>query len=194
MKKILLGLSIAVAAMSSQASYLYWQVTDTEVNSDTCLSKLAEDETAAYVARLRAGTAGTDASSFSTYMADGTFKAGAQAESFALGTFNQAPSLSVADGGAMKVDLGTIAQDQDAQLYYVEILKWDSANKEFTQVAVSQMKSYANLSSEGYIGTEMKDIPNIAIWAGSGYAVPEPTGGMLVLMGLAFLGLKRRRT
>lgn len=194
MKKILLGLSIAVAAMSSQASYLYWQVTDTMVTADTCLSKLASDETASYVARLRAGTVGTDASSFSTYMAGGTFKAGVQDTGFALGTFNQAASLSVADGGAMKVDLGTIAQDQDAQLYYVEILKWDSANKEFTQVAVSQMKSYANLSNEGYIGTEMKDIPNIAIWAGSGYAVPEPTGGMLVLMGLAFLGLKRRRT
>lgn len=194
MKKILLGLSIAVAAMSSQASYLYWQVTDTEVTADTCLSKLASDETASYVARLRAGTVGTDATAFSTYMADGTFAAGVQDTGFALGTFNQAASLSVADGGAMKVDLGTIAQDQDAQLYYVEILKWDSANKAFTQVAVSQMKSYAVLSDDGYIGTEMKDIPNIAIWAGSGYAAPEPTGGMLVLLGLAFLGLKRRRT
>ena len=193
MKKILFGLSIAVAAMSSQASYLLWQVTDTVVTSDECLSTLAEDKTASYVTRLRAGQ-GTDASTFSTYMDNGTFAAGVQDTGFALGTFNQAPSLSEAAGGAMKVDLGTIAEDQSAQMYYVEILKWNDASQKFDTVAVSQMKSYVDLSDDGYIGTEMKDIPNIAIWAGSGYAVPEPTGGMLVLMGLAFLGLKRRRT
>ena len=194
MKKILFGLSIAVAAMSSQASYLYWQVTDTTVTADTCLSKLASDETASYVARLRAGTAGTDASTFSTYMDNGTFAEGVQNTGFALGTFNQPVSLSVADGGAMKVDLGTIAADSTTQMYYVEILKWDSVNNAFTQVAVSQMQSYADLSESGYVGNELIDIPSIKVWAGTSYAAPEPTGGMLVMMGLAFLGLKRRRT
>lgn len=194
MKKILLGLSIAVAAMSSQASYLLWQVTDTVVAGDACLSTLASDETASYVTRLRAGESGKDASTFSTYMDDGTFAAGVQDTGFALGTFNQAASLSVADGGAMKVDLGTIAADSTTQMYYVEILKWDSVNNAFTQVAVSQMQSYADLSGNGYVGNELIDIPNVTIWAGTSYAVPEPTGGMLVMMGLAFLGLKRRRT
>lgn len=188
MRKLFLILAIAGASVSVHASYLYWQVTDTVAQSETAGLKpiLDQDPDGQYRARFRYGTEGVQFENFSVYSdADGEI----------LGSVGNPESLS-SSVGAVKVDFSAIATDPTAYSYYVEVLKWDSANKVYNQVAVSDLKSYADLSSNGYIGAEDRliDIPSIKIWAGTSYAAPEPTGGMLVMMGLAFLGLKRRRT
>lgn len=190
MRKLLLGLAIAGMAVSAQANYMYWQVTDTIVADDDAGLKpiISQGTSGDYITRFRYGNtaAGTSFENFSVYSdTDGDI----------IGTVGNPESLSPVNG-AVKVDLTAIKADSTAYSYYVEVLKWDSANSVYTQVAVSDLKSYTDLSSNGYIGAEdnLIDIPSIKIWAGTSYAVPEPTGGMLVMMGLAFLGLKRRRT
>lgn len=185
MRKLFLVLAIAGVSVSAQASYLYWQVTDTIAQSETVGLKpiLDQDPDGQYRARFRYGTEGTQFENFSVYSdADGEI----------LGTVGNPESLSPV-GGAVKVDLSAIKADSASYSYYVEVLKWDGAK--YTQVAVSDLQSYSKLEAE-YIGAEdsLIDIPSIKVWAGTSYAAPEPTGGMLVLLGLAFLGLKRRRT
>ena len=56
MKKILFGMAVALAAFSSQAAYLFWQVSDTTVSSDTYLKSQGVDTSGNYYARLRYGT------------------------------------------------------------------------------------------------------------------------------------------
>lgn len=190
MRKILLIVAVVGMSVSAQASYLYWQVTDTIAADDDAGLKpiISQGTSGDYITRFRYGNtaAGTSFENFSVYSdTDGDI----------LGTVGNPESLSPV-GGAVKVDLSTIATDPTTYSYYVEVLKWDSANKAYTQVAVSDLQSYSDLFQQGYIGAEdsLIDIPSIKVWAGTSYAAPEPTGGMLVMMGLAFLGLKRRRT
>lgn len=56
--------------------------------------------------------------------------------------------------------------------------------------AVSGTETYANLTR--YIGQQV-DIPYALPWTPNLYFAPEPTAGILVLFGFAFLGLKRQR-
>lgn len=188
MRKLLLGLAIAGMAVSAQANYMYWQVTDTIATDDNAGLKpiISQDPSGDYITRFRYGNTaeGTKFENFSVYSdADG---------GDIIGTVGNPESLSPV-GGAVKVDLSAINADSASYSYYVEVLKWDGAK--YTQVAVSDLQSYSQLEAE-YIGAEdnLIGIPSIKVWAGTSYAAPEPTGGMLVMMGLAFLGLKRRRT
>ena len=63
-----------------------------------------------------------------------------------------------------------------------------------TLLAVSETKSFADLQSLRCIGTDIKGVTGEGVWAVSGFhAVPEPTSGMLFLLGLASLALRRKR-
>lgn len=187
MKNLVFALMVVGAAVSAQASYLLWQVTDTAVQEDACLSSIMDQASKddKFIAKFRYGTEGTAFENFDTYQIN---------RNDVPGTVGNPESLSVAAGGAVQVDLTAISADSSAYAYYVEVLKWDGAK--CTQVAVSSLAKYDDLSKAGYIGSDLDPIalPNLQVWTGTSYAAPEPTGGMLVMMGLAFLGLKRRRT
>ena len=188
MKKILLAVAVLGVAASVQASYLFWQVTDTVVQNDDCLKSVVT-EGGDYIAKLRYGTGDMKFENYNTAQItvdDVTYDL--------IGSVGKPKSMSTSDGGWTPVDLSVLDGDASAYYYYVEILKYD--NNSYKTVAVSQQQSYADLSESGYIGSNLPviEIPNLQMWGGTSYSVPEPTGGMLVLMGMAFLGLKRRRT
>ena len=188
MKNLFFALVIACGAWTSQASYLLWQVTEETVKEDTFLSTLvAKDPTATYYSQIRYGN-GTSKAELDNY----TAYADADGDAV-LGYVGAPASTTDPTKGPVLIDLGVIASDPASYSYYVEILKYDSANKTFESVARSEAQTYQTLKDGNYVGSTL-DIPSMAAWTGIGYSAPEPTGGMLVMMGLAFLGLKRRRT
>ena len=65
----------------------------------------------------------------------------------------------------------------------------------WTTVAQSSSMTYTQLVDAGYIRPSFNmNPPASAIWTpGSFQAVPEPSGGLLTLMGVALLALRRRR-
>lgn len=95
------------------------------------------------------------------------------------------------DGGAIGVgrQISVDAYSTGNYSFYVEILNYD---KVVTGVS-TEPTSYANLLAEHSIVDTTLDVPMINVWHGGAIAVPEPTSGFLMMVGLALLGLKRRK-
>lgn len=74
--------------------------------------------------------------------------------------------------------------------FYVELL---NASNETIGLSVDDNATYANLVSNGMISTDKLSEGAMAVWHPASYAVPEPTSAMMMMLGIAFLGLKRRK-
>ena len=83
-------------------------------------------------------------------------------------------------------DLGVYSTE--GYSFFVEYVNYDNVT-----VAVSETKSYAELA--GHLAEVGTAIPteNFTPWLATPQAVPEPTGGVLALLGAALLALRRRR-
>lgn len=86
------------------------------------------------------------------------------------------------------IDLGQLVSESSYS-FYVELINYNSATENFDIVGLSETKSYSDLSA--HISTDINIIP-ASVWHGSGYMIPEPTTGMLVMFGFGLLALKRR--
>ena len=79
----------------------------------------------------------------------------------------------------------------DATTYYIELLNYSGSS--YTTVGRTAGTTYAELSgalSNGALSAQAMT----AIWTGAAVvATPEPTSGLLLLMGFAMLGLKRKK-
>ena len=84
--------------------------------------------------------------------------------------------------------------------FAIELGNW--ANGQWTTLATTGMISYNDLtqiaSQEGgtYILTAGQDInlPTFMAWTPNAYVVPEPSSGLLVLIGASLLALRRRKS
>lgn len=78
----------------------------------------------------------------------------------------------------------------DANNYYYIALFNESGDL----VAYSQTFNSAQVAANTFRTTDFVTLTNFSgAFAGSGYAVPEPTSGLLILLGMAGLALRRRK-
>lgn len=168
MKRVLFAVAMACAMISAQASYLNWQVDDTEFNGREVVgANLYAFDSSISFDDIRNGTK-------SATSIDGTDQ---------IGVTNFA-------------DLSQLT-DPSSYSFYIELIGYESAQHTSPADSIvigtsGKAMTYEQLSGAGYIGTSM-DVPSIAPWVGDGYVVPEPTSGLLMMMGLALLSLKRRK-
>ncbi len=78
--------------------------------------------------------------------------------------------------------------------FLVELLASDGHGG-LTAVGGSEAKSYSDLVSAGSIAPNALNIGTVDLtaWTGTSYAVPEPSGALLMLVGGSLLALRRRR-
>ena len=108
------------------------------------------------------------------------------------GTAYKAVDRTMFDTAKVVAELPSAYQDS-AYNFYVEL--YDSNN---TLVGFSNAVNYDNLSQ--YIASSVEQATQLGMYNGgwsadsSGYtSVPEPTSGVMLLLGAALLGLRRRR-
>ncbi len=162
MKKLIVVLGIAFAAISSQAAYLFWQVDDTYTVGNT------------------------------TYTAGSQYNAarlwGNSGSGNVLLDYIGAPGSNNA-----KLDVESFTYNAEGAKYWVELVNYDSANDQANTVKTFDQFNYSQLS--GAISTGALSVANMtALWNGAQVmATPEPTSGLMVLLGMALLGLKRKK-
>lgn len=86
------------------------------------------------------------------------------------------------------------AYEGDGYLFYVEMSNYNNGNYE--TVATGYKYSYDELVSSGYVAAsplEVNDAIAAASGANFGSPIPEPSSGLLLLIGGAMLALRRRR-
>lgn len=83
--------------------------------------------------------------------------------------------------------------DYSAYSFYIELLQWDSSSESEIRKGVSMVSSYTDLVENHHIlGSGMTIPSNLAVWAPQTFAAPEPSSGLLLLLGSAILLLRRR--
>lgn len=172
MKKFVLSVAIGLAAWAGNAAYLYWQVDSS-----------AGDNSASSFEGYNAATIGY----YEGSAADGTWLQNRTGKT-ELGTFD-------ATGGSMgapaAIDISSLTDG--SYTFYIELVNYDSVGDTLTHVAYGEEFTYQQLVDKGFVGTDLKPSLVSAAWHGGTYhAVPEPTGALMLVIGMAFLGLKRR--
>ena len=96
-------------------------------------------------------------------------------------------AYDLSEGKAWATDLGDYGNSTYS--FFVELI--NASGTVYTQKAAT---SYNDLLSSGYVSASALDRPTGALSGGfNGAAVPEPTSGVLLLIGGAMLALRRRR-
>lgn len=80
--------------------------------------------------------------------------------------------------------------DSPEYSFLVELGHWEG--DEWLVMAVSRVASYEELVEGGWTTDNLQNYPRQGPWS-PGFAVPEPSGGLLMLLGASLLALRRRR-
>ena len=170
-KSIIAGIAIAVS-LFAQADVLYWMVSD--AIAETATSGGTSEFAALYV---------RDSSDPSSILSSNPYQLSVKTED---DVYNQYNNIGIGFEFA-----GIQAYNNSALSFYVEILSGEHKGKQ------SEMMSYAQLAN--YIiggGASQQSSAFDPVGFGgatTAYNVPEPTSGLLFLIGGMLLGLKRRR-
>lgn len=173
MKKTLLFaslLAVAVGLRAEDSNILYWQVLADNVAEDVGTYNTA------YFYAL-SGDGGVERAAIGTAEWTSDQSAGARVNSDREGILDFSGIYGSGYNG-----------------FLVELAYWDEANQSSSVVGTSDSFSFAMLKS--YLTTAFADEPTIptqSVFAPSFYAVPEPTSGLLMLLGIAGLALRRKR-
>jgi len=172
MKRFLFGLIIAATFSVQAETYLYWMI-------DTAAARSAGFDYKA--AKLVASQSSTwswaaDANYLSPYGSDGAVSVTKQ---------------QIADADGMGDGFySALGSDTTGRTYFIELLA-DSGSV----LAYSEGLSYASASS--YLSSLTQFDPGASsLWTASTFTtapIPEPTSGMMLLLGVAALALRRRR-
>lgn len=165
--KLAFAAAVALATSTVSAGTLYWQITsDSGVDFSVARLVVTDGSTTTYLP----GENGLLASDFSDATGTGT-------------------QLTM-----QQTDISSYTSD--AYSFFVEMINYASDPETVTQ---GKTYSYQDLVTAGYVSFSADDVTTVtmAAMAGNlgapGAAIPEPSSGLLLLIGGAMLALRRRR-
>lgn len=175
MKKLFIGLAMVIAAATAHAEYLYWQVGD--------------------FASSAIDTSGEHEYSFTFWQTDQDGNT-SQRDTYVYNPVSgQYESLTTVDSYTaqntqMYADVNADSVGTQYS-YYVEITGYNTSTG---QQWINRSESVTYAAASANMTTDLGSVSSIpTAWSGGSYSAPEPTGGLLVLIGGALLALRRRR-
>ena len=166
MKKLMIVAATVLSGFIANASYLYWQVSPDAGSNWTSAS-------------VHYGTtAGTSQGTLDLYYDSTT-------------TIGTSINATAAQGGAF----ASLAIDNASSMsYWVELVGSDPTSWSGSQYALT----YSELTSGNFLVDSLNfaaqsEIAKMSAWTGGTQNAPEPTSGLLTLIGMALLGLRRKR-
>ena len=163
MKRFIALMLVLAASFVANASYLYWQLEEAPAGIE-----------GATVGAIWAKKGDTYQILTSSY--DG-----------GSGTYVPAPN----EMNEYSADLSVLGGNLADWSFFIE-LKNGTVGSPGTTVGFSNYMTYSEAASNISATGALIDMP-LAVWHGDTYAAPEPTSAMLMLLGTAFLGLRRRQ-
>jgi hypothetical protein len=196
MKKLIMGLAVAMAATLSQASYLYWQVDTTQLTSNGNGGYTFNGHAVSGFNVIATTDAAYTYGSANNHVLT-TWTYGGPAQGY-VSTDSNPTSVAAATSGAYAY---LSSYTDSSYSYYVEIIGYDTSTSAYSGtggiggIGVSEATTYTAANTAGRIATTLKDIGSspLEAWTGGAYAAPEPTSGLLLLVGGALLALRRRK-
>ena len=177
-----------MAAMAAQASYLYWQVDTSSSEVGQSLAQALVDYNTKWDPQgKQADVTLGDISGARLVRVDKTTSGSTPVVLDSMPTADFNPNIK----HGVEIDASFI--DSANYAYYIEIVA--NSAQPYSLVAVSQQLTYAQLATQGavYENSELKT-PSLVAWTGGSFsAAPEPTSGLLLMIGVGLLGLKRKR-
>ena len=92
--------------------------------------------------------------------------------------------------GPMWADLGKLGTDYQTFTFAIELGYMSDDGSQWSVLAVSDTETYASLAE--FIHTAPAAFPKDLAWNPNSYAVPEPSGALLMLFGAALMALRRK--
>ena len=184
MKKLIVAAAIVCAAVITQAASVSWTCKEVMNSTGAEASGLAFFVNAATLDRADAlALAGKGASAISSALEGFYSYMGSE------GTFSVGKSDAVANATLGLKD----GQDQNAYLIIFDTATITDSSKFF----VTETKNVLTLTGADDVasikwGSQLEATTASGVW-GSASSVPEPTSGLLLLLGMAGLALKRKR-
>ena len=170
MNKILLMLSVVFVATMSNASYLYWQLDDSELTGETVAGAQIKDQNGNVV----------------------TVYGLSEPDEYGNVSLTAMPANTVLEGDtAYIIDTGDL---NSSYSYYIELVNSSGTAVGDNSSNTITYSDLVNSTSGGAATTAELSKTTASVWHTSGSVtnVHEPTSAMLMMFGVAFLGLKRK--
>ncbi|MBR0504379.1 MAG: PEP-CTERM sorting domain-containing protein [Kiritimatiellae bacterium] len=209
-KHILLGMALVVFLSCAHAEdyLLYWQVLDTATVEGVAINEYVSTYAQTYNNFDEGGHSGKIAGARTVFFdANGNgpslmniyqYIEGSWRDTGFTDTFindKDTPTTVVGTGGGMYSHF--TASDPNELSFAIELGNWE--NGEWVALATSGTMSYSSMtvtSQDGMHILQMADditLANFQPWSPNAYNVPEPSSGLLMLIGASLLALRRRR-
>ena len=97
--------------------------------------------------------------------------------------------------GLVDVDLleALATSDLTGYRFFIELVNFDAGTEAIKGVAITQTSSYSDLVNNHHILGAGNTIPENLVYWTPYFMIPEPSSGLLLLLGAALLALRRRR-
>ena len=189
MKKLMIALAVAACAVVANAAAFNW------TSSGTASGKVINDKSGS--ALYSAATPYTLYLFDAAVTSQDTLLAGLR-DNKAITTFTSVASQTLANNSQITAQGFTYGAAEQSYDFYFAVINGDDVFLSASKGATGQASDTVNVSFSG-ISTATKKVfaDSTATFAANGagwYAVPEPTSGLLMLLGMAGLALRRRRT
>ena len=193
MKRVIgacIALALGATYAASDSEFLLWMVESPDVVKDGVTMTFAGFSALNEVNSARVAVSGGDLSG-DTYLNIYTTADGK------TWTVSDSPYMEVTAAGLagpIWSGLGAYGGESSVYSFTIELGNYDLTSDAWTVLARSETASYQKLRDEWSTNTSVLDVPGTIEWTGGAYtAVPEPSGGMLFLLGGMILALRRRR-